>query len=156
MQLPRLKEWRESRGLMQKELASAAEISEFTVLRAEGGTSIRPSTARKIADALEISVADLMERPPVPLGEAPPGGRPTIVEVAQDAARRQITQEAKPDRLVFDMHHANEGARRLREEYALSGADAENLIDYVLRHEREEAAARSRQRAAGREQAFTE
>jgi hypothetical protein len=61
---------------MQKELAGEAEVSEFTVVRAEGGMSIRPDTARKIAEALGISVADLMERPPVPLPEAPQGPGP--------------------------------------------------------------------------------
>ncbi len=76
MQLPRLKEWRESRGLLQKELAYGSGLSEFTITRIEGGDSIRPNTARKVADALGVSVADLMDRPPVPLGEAPEGEEP--------------------------------------------------------------------------------
>src|SRR5215210_5642525 len=71
MKLLRLKEWRESRGLMQKEVAADAGVSEYTVLRAEGGISIRPDTARKIAEALNVTVADLLEEPPVPLGQAP-------------------------------------------------------------------------------------
>ena len=71
MKLLRLKEWRESRGLMQKEVAKEAGVSEYTVLRAEGGISIRPNTARKIAEALNVTVADLLEEPPVPLGQAP-------------------------------------------------------------------------------------
>ncbi len=71
MQLPRIREWRESRGLMQKELAAEANVSEYTVLRAEKGVSLRVDSARKIAEALGVSVADLQERPPVPLGEAP-------------------------------------------------------------------------------------
>jgi hypothetical protein len=32
---------------------------------------VTPPTARKIAEALGVAVADLLERPPVPLGEAP-------------------------------------------------------------------------------------
>jgi transcriptional regulator with XRE-family HTH domain len=70
MQLPRLKEWRESRGLLQRELASEAALSEFTITRIENGDSIRPSTARKVADALGVSVADLQESPPAPLALA--------------------------------------------------------------------------------------
>jgi len=56
---------------MQKEVAADAGVSEYTVLRAEGGISIRPDTARKIAEALNVTVADLLEEPPVPLGQAP-------------------------------------------------------------------------------------
>ncbi len=71
MQLPRLRQWRESRGLLQRELASESGLSEYTITRIESGDSIRPSTARKVADALGVSVADLIERPPVPLIDAP-------------------------------------------------------------------------------------
>jgi transcriptional regulator with XRE-family HTH domain len=74
MQLTRAKEWREARGFTQRGLAAEAGLSEVTVARLETGHSSTPSTARKIADALDISVADLLERPPVPLGEAPDQG----------------------------------------------------------------------------------
>ena len=70
MKLERLKEWREARGLTQKELSREAHVAEKTVARIELGDSVRPNTARKIADALGVSVADLLERPPVPLAEA--------------------------------------------------------------------------------------
>ena len=69
MQLARLKEWRESRGLTQRELAAEAAVGHVTVARIETGASVTPPTARKIAETLGLSVADLMERPPVPLGE---------------------------------------------------------------------------------------
>jgi transcriptional regulator with XRE-family HTH domain len=72
MQLTRTKQWREARGLTQRGLAAEAGISEVTVARLETGHSSTPSTARKVADALGISPADLLERPPVPLGEASP------------------------------------------------------------------------------------
>jgi transcriptional regulator with XRE-family HTH domain len=71
MKLPRLREWRESRGFTQRELASRADVGEKVVPRAEAGESIRPNTARKLAGALDIEVVDLMERPPVPLAQAP-------------------------------------------------------------------------------------
>ena len=73
MRLERLREWRESRGLTQRELASDAGVGEVTVARVEAGTSVRPNTARKLADVLGVTVADLMERPPVPLGEGGEG-----------------------------------------------------------------------------------
>lgn len=101
MQLPRLKEWRESRGLLQKELASEARLSEFTITRIESGDSIRPSTARKVADALNVSVADLMERPPVPLVEAPGEAglaQPLIdVPLNQDGLISEVLRIVKPE-----------------------------------------------------------
>jgi transcriptional regulator with XRE-family HTH domain len=68
MQLPRLREWREARGLTQLELAKRAKASEYTILRAEHGAEIRPNTARRLAEVMGLSVADLLEEPPVPLG----------------------------------------------------------------------------------------
>lgn len=81
MKTPRLKAWRESAGETQVSLGEKAGITEFTILRAEHGADLRPSTAKRIAEALGISVADLMEEPPVPLAgavrkdEAPKTGR---------------------------------------------------------------------------------
>jgi transcriptional regulator with XRE-family HTH domain len=72
LKLARTKEWRESQGLTQRELAAEAGVGEVTVARIEADASVSPPTARKVADALGVSVADLLERPPVPLAEAPP------------------------------------------------------------------------------------
>jgi len=79
---------------MQKELAAEAKVSEYTVLRAEKGVSLRVDSARKIAEALGVSVADLQESPPVPLGEAPgdppkeEAPSPLEVSEAEDGERR--------------------------------------------------------------------
>jgi transcriptional regulator with XRE-family HTH domain len=70
LKLARTKEWRESHGLTQRELAAAAGVGEVTVARVETGASVSPPTARKLAEVLDVSVADLLERPPVPLAEA--------------------------------------------------------------------------------------
>jgi transcriptional regulator with XRE-family HTH domain len=67
LKLARTKEWRESHGLTQRELAAEAGVGEVTVARIETGASVTPPTARKIAKALDINVADLLEEPPVPL-----------------------------------------------------------------------------------------
>jgi transcriptional regulator with XRE-family HTH domain len=74
MRLTKLREWREAQGLTQKELADASAISEFTVARAEHGGETRPNTARKFAEVLGVGVADLIEKPPVPLGGPIPLG----------------------------------------------------------------------------------
>lgn len=72
MKTPRLKEWREARGETQVTLAERSGVAEHTISRIEHGAFLRPSTARKLADALNVSVADLMEKPSVPLGEPVP------------------------------------------------------------------------------------
>jgi transcriptional regulator with XRE-family HTH domain len=76
---PRLREWREAMGETQATLSELAGVSEHTLSRIEHGASLRPSTARKIADALGVSVIDLMESPPTLAGagkgSAPQPGR---------------------------------------------------------------------------------
>jgi transcriptional regulator with XRE-family HTH domain len=67
---PRLKEWREAMGETQATLSESSGLSEFTIIRMEHGESLRPSTAKKLADTLGISVVDLMDSPPVAAGKA--------------------------------------------------------------------------------------
>jgi transcriptional regulator with XRE-family HTH domain len=62
---PRLREWREAMGETQVTLADKSGVAEHTISRIEHGASLRPTTARKLADALGVAVADLMESPPV-------------------------------------------------------------------------------------------
>jgi transcriptional regulator with XRE-family HTH domain len=90
LKLARTKEWRESHGLTQRELAAEAGVGEVTVARIETGASVTPPTARKIAEALGVAVADLLEQPPVPLAKA-----------AVDAARRDEEKAAKAVRRLF-------------------------------------------------------
>jgi transcriptional regulator with XRE-family HTH domain len=91
MKLARLKEWRESHGLTQKELAAAARASEWTVARAEAGEEVRPNTARRLAEVMEVTVADLLEQPPIPLAEAPSPAGPAVVSVG--ATREEATEK---------------------------------------------------------------
>jgi transcriptional regulator with XRE-family HTH domain len=84
LKLARTKEWRESYGLTQRELAAAAGVGEATVARVETGASVSPPTARKLAEVLDVSVADLLERPPVPLAEASPETGHTEAEVEEE------------------------------------------------------------------------
>ncbi len=85
MKLARTKEWRESRGLTQRELAAEAGVGEVTIARIETGASVTPPTARKVSEALGISVADLLERPPVPLDEAPWAPHITAEDIERQA-----------------------------------------------------------------------
>jgi transcriptional regulator with XRE-family HTH domain len=161
LKLARTKVWRESVGLTQRGLADEADVGEVTVARIETGASVTPSTARKVAGALGVAVADLLERPPVPLAKAPKVGRPSVIDVALDAARRQIALEKQAmfggrSGPMLHQHHVNEAMRRLREEYWLDGNDAEAVVDFVLKAARlEEENATLRDRLQEREQAHS-
>jgi transcriptional regulator with XRE-family HTH domain len=110
LKLARTKEWRESHGLTQRELAAEAGVGEVTVARVETGASVSPPTARKIAEALGVAVADLLERPPVPLAEAPQGTGATEDEAEEE--RRVIPQSAAN----LQMHiEQMKGLKELRE-----------------------------------------
>jgi transcriptional regulator with XRE-family HTH domain len=60
VQIPNLRELRELHGLTQKELADVSGVSLRSVAGYEGGAHARPNTARKLAQALNVEVADLV------------------------------------------------------------------------------------------------
>ena len=61
--LPHLRELRQSRGLSQKELGELAEVASGTVYRLENGLrGASPGTVRKLAAALEVTPADLVDK----------------------------------------------------------------------------------------------
>ena len=61
--LPHLREVRQSRGLSQRELGQLARVSSGTVYRLENGLrGAYPGTVRKLAAALEVTPADLVDR----------------------------------------------------------------------------------------------
>lgn len=72
MQIPNLRELRELHGLTQKELADTSGVSLRSVAGYEGGAQVRPNTARKLAQALNVEVADLVGVESYPKAEAPP------------------------------------------------------------------------------------
>jgi len=74
LHIPRLRAWREFRGLTQRELAAASGVSHRSIAGAERGAGIRVTTARKLAEALDIEVADFYatKEPESPLPQAPP------------------------------------------------------------------------------------
>jgi transcriptional regulator with XRE-family HTH domain len=71
VQIPRLREWRELQGWTQKDLAQESGVSARSIASYEAGGSARPGTARRLAEALNIEVADLVmlgkaQAPPSP------------------------------------------------------------------------------------------
>ena len=79
---PGLQAARLRKALTQRELAKAAGLAASTVARLEVGRPAAPSTLRKLARALGLEPADLMERSGRP-GQVPQGGR----RRAEDAQR---------------------------------------------------------------------
>lgn len=62
MKLPKLREVRELHGLSQSELAKKAHVSRDSISNYETGQrEAWPSTARKLAGALDVTIADLMD-----------------------------------------------------------------------------------------------
>ena len=61
---PALHYWRTKRALLQRELAQRAGVDLTTVQRLERGLSSRLHTVRALAEALDVTPADLMAQPP--------------------------------------------------------------------------------------------
>ena len=108
---------RELLGYGIEKVAEEAGISKNSVLRAEHEEDIRPVTARKIAAALSLSVADL-------IGES-------------ETLKAQPPLLAVPEERRADWESAVENARRLREDG--KGRMAELLSTWRASKEREEA-----------------
>ena len=158
-----VKEIRRRKGWSQKDLAEESGVGQDTISGIESGRhEPRPSTLRKLADALDVEVADFFREPAVPLVETPrETGRLSAIDVALDAARRQIALE---NQAMFsgqregelDQRHVNDAMQRLREEYGLDGNDAEALVDLALKEARlEKENAALRDRLQEREQAHS-
>jgi transcriptional regulator with XRE-family HTH domain len=64
LRAPHLRAWRDYYALTQDELAAKARVARSTVYRAEAGEPISRANARKLAEALGISVLDLLHRAP--------------------------------------------------------------------------------------------
>jgi transcriptional regulator with XRE-family HTH domain len=158
----RIREVREDLGMQAAVLARRVGVAPNTIYRIEVGDRT-PSVAllEKIARELRTEPADLFKEP-VHLDEAPrEAGRPSVIDVALDAARRQIALEKQAmfggrSGPMLHQHHVNEAMRRLREEYWLDGNDAEAVVDFVLKAARlEEENATLRDRLQEREQAHS-
>jgi transcriptional regulator with XRE-family HTH domain len=67
LKLPRLREVREVHGWSQAKLAEEASVSRDSISNYETGhREAYPSTAKKLADALGVTIADLMEEAVLP------------------------------------------------------------------------------------------
>ncbi len=61
MQLPRLAAWRRRRAMAIRDLAARSGVGTSTINRLELGYQLaRPSTARRLAEALDVAPDELM------------------------------------------------------------------------------------------------
>ena len=79
-----VKEIRRRKGWSQKDLAEESGVGQDTISGIESGRhEPRPSTLRKLADALDVEVADFFREPAVPLAEAPREAGRTSADVQE-------------------------------------------------------------------------
>jgi transcriptional regulator with XRE-family HTH domain len=87
-----VKEIRRRKGWSQKDLAEESGVGQDTISGIESGRhEPRPSTLRKLADALDVEVADFFKEPALPLAEGPETG-PTHNEAAYEEAIEEFNQ----------------------------------------------------------------
>jgi transcriptional regulator with XRE-family HTH domain len=132
-----LREFRRQKGWSQKDLADESGVGQDTISGIEKGRhEPRPSTLRKLADALEVEVADFFREPAVPLGEAPRGAGQaytrtteefdrTLARVLepvreealreQQATSRVFASEGIPQMSIGDISEAETGDRFIQE-----------------------------------------
>ena len=100
MELPMLRTARLQAGLSQRDLAARAGLTQRTIVKLEAGTPARPSTARKLAQALGLNIAALAGQAPIGTGGRP--GDPVYVLVAgkpgdPDARWERVSPEETED-----------------------------------------------------------
>jgi transcriptional regulator with XRE-family HTH domain len=99
----KLQRAREMLGYSIETTAEEAGVSKNSVLRAEHEDDIRPVTARKIAGALGVRVADLLPKAqsPLPLEE-------TLTAAERANIERQKRGEAKPEAFFVPLEEGEE------------------------------------------------
>jgi transcriptional regulator with XRE-family HTH domain len=78
---------RERLGYSMEMVGEEAEVSKNSILRAEHDGDIRPVTARRIAQALGVEVADLIEESAIPKAAALPPTEPSFNNVLEEERR---------------------------------------------------------------------
>jgi transcriptional regulator with XRE-family HTH domain len=86
---------RDSRGWTLETTAEKAEVALGTILRAEHGEDIRPSSGRRIARAFGINISELVPDKPgvtIPKGEAPSTPGPHRTETPPKASKERLEE----------------------------------------------------------------
>jgi transcriptional regulator with XRE-family HTH domain len=118
--LRELRDIRLRRGLSQADLSAKTGVAEFTISQIEAGkrANPRPSTLRKLAQALDVEVADLYGDPERPLAEAPSSQGKLFNNGILEEERR-----ARWEAAVEEARRLREGGRARMEELIASWRD---------------------------------
>jgi transcriptional regulator with XRE-family HTH domain len=166
LQLPRLKEVRELHGWSQAKLAEVSDVSRDSISNYETGQrEAWPATAKKLADALHVEIADLREparelatsgKGKAPRGAGQRGQEETaerrewldnLLKTAQPimeqddqtiAAHRQTLARMKGGKGVADSYFAEEESSELTKLAA-------EALDFLLQKEEERRQEKARQ-----------
>jgi transcriptional regulator with XRE-family HTH domain len=127
-----VKEIRRRKGWSQKDLAEESGVGQDTISGIESGRhEPRPSTLRKLADALDVEVADFFREPAVPLAEAPGEAGPAVVAVGatpEEATEKLEQQLYSPARIAQDWRRL---AQRWEKRLEKGDFDARSLEDFI-------------------------
>jgi transcriptional regulator with XRE-family HTH domain len=93
--MEQLKRWREARGLSQTKLAARADVNPATVNQIEGGKrTASPATLHKLADALDVSLYELLEGESSPKAQRRSSPEPSLFNDIEDERRTSRFAEA--------------------------------------------------------------
>jgi transcriptional regulator with XRE-family HTH domain len=133
--LRELREIRLRRGLSQADLSAITGVAEFTISEIESGkrANPRPSTLRKLAQALEVEVADLYGEPAYPKDIAP-SPEPSLFNGLEDERRESIYQHAWRDFItqLADRIAAEAGDKGLEPAWILEISEIPRDITRIL------------------------
>ncbi len=134
MKLPRLKEVRELHGWSQARLAEESAVSRDSISNYETGQrEAWPATAKKLADALDVEIADLIE-PARELAvsgkaEAPRGAGRTLADFLNERCGHAYLALGREEiQALFDQLEGAENEERKRRELGLVINDEYNTF----------------------------
>src|SRR5215211_2775178 len=107
LRLPRLREWRENRGLTQQELADRIGTARDTISKWEtGDRGAQPANAKKLAEVLSVEVRDLAEEFESWIGRVHsiPELRPIALDLKAEC--REMAAYKKPYNRPYSEHDA--------------------------------------------------
>jgi transcriptional regulator with XRE-family HTH domain len=103
----KVREARLQLGLSIVEIAQNAEVSPNSVSRAENDREIRPLTARRIAQALGVEVADLYPKGPAPASSPRPeaGEARRVIDILSEDFRQTLASaSASGDEALVELY----------------------------------------------------
>jgi transcriptional regulator with XRE-family HTH domain len=124
-----VKEIRRRKGWSQKDLAEESGVGQDTISGIESGRhEPRPSTLRKLANALDVEVADFFREPAVPLAEAPREAGPQEVGSSEAPSPSEVETEAEEWRITPQSAESLKGhIERMKELRELREAEIEKI-----------------------------